>query len=251
MVGGCEAYLVTAIGLLLAMPGLALALVADRLEENPLVGFRIGYAYTSRRAWVRANRFAGAVFAFAGFASIAIGLAFGPIAQVVFLAVATPFLLIVMVAYASSIAEKTLLSEPSEKAEPLRVEGPDRPGLVASTVLVGFMACVLAGVRLVAEGLTAAGAVVVVSAAPSLYLAYLSLSRPEAYYQPWLSPEQVRTIATLAPIAYSVADLSVALFALGLEGVGAVFLTASIATVLWILVIVVGAYNRYRRRRRR
>jgi hypothetical protein len=175
------------------------------------------------------------------------GLAFGLMAQILFLAAATPLVLAAMVAYASSIAEKTLLGEPSGEAEPLRVEGPERPGIVASSVLVGFMACLFAGVKLAAEGLAAAGAVIALSAAPSLYLAYLSLSRPEAYYQPWLSPEQVRAIATLAPIAYGVADLSVALLAVGLAWAGVAALVALLATALWILVIVVKAYGKYRR----
>ncbi len=62
------------IGLIIAVTGLALALIAKRLPVNPFIGFRIGYTYASRRIWVKYNRLAGISFAIIGLITVILSL---------------------------------------------------------------------------------------------------------------------------------------------------------------------------------
>ena len=67
------------IGLIIAVTGLILALIAKRLPVNPFIGFRIGYTYASRRIWVKYNRLAGISFAIIGLITVILSLLAVPV----------------------------------------------------------------------------------------------------------------------------------------------------------------------------
>ena len=67
------------IGLIIAVAGLVLALIAKRLPVNPFIGFRIGYTYASRRIWVKYNRLAGISFAIIGLITVILSLLAVPV----------------------------------------------------------------------------------------------------------------------------------------------------------------------------
>ncbi len=62
------------IGLIIAVSGAIIALVAKRLPINPFIGFRIGYTYSSKKIWVKYNRYAGISFTIIGLVIMALSL---------------------------------------------------------------------------------------------------------------------------------------------------------------------------------
>lgn len=59
-------YTFWATSILLIGVGLIIYFIANRIPPNPFLGFRIGYAYVSRRVWVKLNRISGIVVALIG-----------------------------------------------------------------------------------------------------------------------------------------------------------------------------------------
>ncbi|BES81622.1 hypothetical protein PABY_11890 [Pyrodictium abyssi] len=246
---GCEAYQVVSAGLMLALPGLALALVADRLEQNPLIGFRVGYTFTSREAWVKANRVSGVVLAATGLAAMAVGLVWGFMACVIALVVLPLVALPLLVSYASRTAEKALIGEEQPLEPPAgELPRPRYPVLAAVVPILGLAACAMAAAGLLEEGMPAAAVVVGLEPFAALYLAYLSLARPEAYHQPWLEPGEVAWLATLVPVSAGLASMASAALVAGYAAAGAALLALSLAHALAAAWITMRAYTQRQRR---
>ena len=237
---GCEAYQAVSIGLLIALPGLAMAMVADRVPPNPLIGFRVGYAYTSRRAWVAANRAAGLGLAVLGLASALVGLAGGMVAEAVFLVAASVPLLAGLVAYAERVAERSLLSEPAPPGPPAAdIPGPRCPAAAAGAPLAALALGVLAAARLLSWGLPGAALALAASPLAAVYAAWLAFARPGVYYRPWLGPEGSSLLACLVPVSAGLVSAAPALAVLGLGWAGLLAGAAGLAAALaaaWVAV---------------
>jgi len=243
-VTGCEAYQAASLGLLVALPGLALAMVADRLPPNPFVGFRVGYAYTSRRAWVAANRAAGLGLAALGLAAAAVGLLAGVVAEAVFLMAASLPLLAALVSYAERAAERSLLSEPAPPGPPAQgLPGPRCPLAAAGVPLAALAAGVVAAARLLAGGAPAAAIAAASSPLVAVYAAWLSLARPGAYYRPWLGPRGSSLLACLVPVSAGLAALAAPLAVLVSAAAGAAAAAASLLAALAAAAVAVRGFR--------
>lgn len=241
---GCEAYQAASIGLLVALPGLAMAMVADRVPPNPLLGFRVGYAYTSRRAWAAANRAAGLGLAALGLASALVGLAGGVVAEALFLLVASLPLLAGLVAYAERVAERSLLSEPAPPGPPSSgIPGPRCPVAAAGVPLAALGLGVAAAARLIAEGLPLTALVVGSSPLVAVYTAWLAFTSPGAYYRPWLGPRGSSLLACLVPLSAGLATMAPGLAVLGPGWAGLLAAAAGLAVALAAATVAVRGFS--------
>jgi len=62
------------IGLIITVSGAIIAVIAEYLPINPFIGFRIGYTYSSKKIWIKYNRYAGISFAIIGLVIMALSL---------------------------------------------------------------------------------------------------------------------------------------------------------------------------------
>jgi len=117
--------------------GLAAALyfAAPKLPPNPIIGFRAGYAYISRRVWVRLTRISAVVFMCLGVVVATASLVLGDFAAAIILAAGAVAVLVVMMAYASRVAEVELFKLPSREHAGVGEIAPVQPTLVHVAVV--------------------------------------------------------------------------------------------------------------------
>ena len=94
-----ETLLSILIGLLQLLASLPLVLAANRIPPNPLIGFRVAYTMTTKKAWTRLNKLMGIVLASIGAIAIPIGVFVGIGAEAAFLAVADTLVVFVLTEY--------------------------------------------------------------------------------------------------------------------------------------------------------
>jgi len=233
------------IGLLQILASLPLALLADKIPPNPLMGFRVAYTMTTKRAWIRLNKLMGAVLASIGGIAIPIGILAGIGVEATFLAVADTLIVLALTEYSRIYAERELVREPGPlgQVEPVRGVGKTLEAIIASIALGTIPPAVIAAMDMWSEGLYAAAIIFLSLPVLPLYLAYLSLRRPEAYSYPWLSSREHRIIVVLSPV-------SVSLIVAGIEIIPAYFpsgmalLSIGAALVIVELWVVLRAYAR-------
>ena len=235
------------LGLVIAVPSLIMALLAERTEPNPIVGFRISYAMTSREVWVKVNRAAGLAFGVLGLVLIPIGIVFGVEAEVVVMAVSTVAITVALVELSKAMSERALLRRPPVEGEAEEVIAP--LGAHLKLLLVAALALNLAvsatALRYVwLQGLPYVALSLSIVPALSAYFTYLSVSRPEAYAYPWVGRRGVVALAVLIPLSMDLIGLSTSL---SISGWGSALLWISIllADVVVVVIVFVLLVRRY------
>ncbi len=241
---GAEAVLALIITLAQSVPAAFLLAVADRLEPNPLIGFRLAYTISSRRVWRRANRLAALLLLTVGVASLPIGLFAGPEWQATTLALADVVIVAALSEYSRRLLELEQIVEPAPEATPEPATG---IGAVDKALILAFLAVSLvieglACLSLYREGLPGAAAVLAAPAALSAYTAFLSLARPEAYERPWLRSGEVRFIAVVLPVALSLLAASTGLAVMGSAKLAVLLVAASLAAVVLVAAVSLKRY---------
>lgn len=196
--------------------GALLALLAGRIPANPIFGFRIGYAYASKKAWVKLNRVAGVCLCILGASLIPQHLLLGDAGTTVLLfGVEITILTAALILYGERVAETELISEaaPALPGEPIPVKGYGINPLAAALALLGAMILAYSATLLpsikggeVAIHFGASGepnGFMPASQLPTLYLAptfvgglallfmFLSVRKPESFYKPWLTEREI------------------------------------------------------------
>ncbi len=196
--------------------GALLALLAGRIPANPIFGFRIGYAYASKKAWVKLNRVAGVCLCILGASLIPQHLLLGDAGTTVLLfGVEITILTAALILYGERVAEAELISEaaPALPGEPIPVKGYGINPLAAALALLGAMILAYSATLLpsikggeVAIHFGASGepnGFMPASQLPTLYLAptfvgglallfmFLSVRKPESFYKPWLTEREI------------------------------------------------------------
>jgi len=204
------------VALVVLVSGALLALLAGRIPANPILGFRIGYAYVSKRAWVKLNRVAGACLCILGASLIPQYLLLGDAGTTVLLfGVELTALTAALILYGERVAEAELISEatPSIPGEPVPVRGYGINPLAAALMLLGvvilaYSVTLLPSIRGgdVAVHFGVSGepnGFMPASQLPTLYLApafigglallfmFLSVKKPESFYKPWLTEREI------------------------------------------------------------
>jgi len=133
-------------GVLLFVIGVLTYWLAPRVGPNPIFGVRIGYAYASRDAWDKTNRFGGALIALVGIgmAMVGLGLQSSNIAPRDGTGILTGAMLVAlllatgsMFAYARSVGQATSMAH---ELVPVRFHWAYLvPVLVTFTLLVAFI----------------------------------------------------------------------------------------------------------------
>ena len=199
--------------------GALLVLLAGRIPANPIFGFRIGYAYVSKRAWVKLNRVAGACLCILGASLIPQYLLLGDAGTTVLLfGVELTALTAALILYGERVAEAELISEavPSTPGKPVPVRGYGINPLAAALVILGVLILAYSATLLpsikggeVAVHFGASGepnGFMPASQLPTLYLApafvggltalfmFLSVRKPESFYKPWLTEREITVL---------------------------------------------------------
>lgn len=239
-----EAVLALIIALAQSAPAAFLLAVADRLEPNPLIGFRLAYTLSSRRVWRRANRLAALLLLAAGVASLPIGLFAGPGWQAAALALADIAIVAALSEYSRRLLELEQIVEPAPEAPPTPAA---EIGAVEKALILAFLAASLvveglACLSLYREGLPGAAVVLAAPAAISAYVAFLSLARPEAYERPWLRPGEVRFIVVALPVALSLLAASTGLAVTGPTKLAVLLMAVSLAVVALVAAVSLRRY---------
>ncbi len=215
--------------------GLATVLyfVAPKLPPNPIVGFRAGYAYVSRKVRVRLTRVSAVIFMCLGVVVATASLVLGDLAAAIILAVGAVAVLVVMIAYASRVAEVELFKLPGRERAGVGEVAPVRPtivhvAVVAASVIISTAYTLLNYGELPnimavhfkwgwqpdsylpkSEGVLTVLSFQAVTAAIALYTYYLGW-RPEALYKSWYSRSDFRKVTNTI---YTVVMLTAALSA--------------------------------------
>lgn len=214
-----DAVIVYFVALVVLASGAALALLAGRIPANPIFGFRIGYAYVSRRAWVKLNRVAGTCLCILGASLIPQYLLLGDAGLTVLLfGVELTALTAALILYGERVAEAELISEavPALPGEPVPVRGYGINPLAAALMLLGVLILAYSATLLpsikggeVAVHFGASGepnGFMPASQLPMLYLApafvgglallfmFLSVRKPESFYRPWLTEREITVL---------------------------------------------------------
>ncbi len=273
--------------LLIAVTGAALYLLAERLPMNPFVGFRIGYAYISRKLWVKLNKEAGLVLAVIGAFLMPASLILEPLASIMLLLALLVGATIVLVERASRLAEKELLSAPPREAAPGARITPVPPSIGHVAALVAAVVFTIGGLAAyypmlpdnVAVHFTWSG--VPDSYAPKASIPALVLTpflvllvltafffilgyrKPEAFYKPWLPWSMITrfvgilyTLLIAVLLVASFANLDLLYYNVyGYHLVPTpIFVTVSLTVTLgltaYLIAVLVKAYTRLRERYR-
>ncbi len=243
-----ETLLSILIGLLQLLASLPLVLAADKIPPNPLIGFRVAYTMTTRRAWTRLNKLMGIALASIGIIAILVGGLAGIGVEAAFLAIADTLAVIVLTEYSRVYAERESVKEPAPpgKAEPVSSVGKALQATIALVALGTVPLAIVIAMNIWSEGLYVAAIIFLSLPGLPLYLAYLSLRRPEAYAYPWLSSREHKAITVLFPV-------SVSLTVIGIEVIptcslmGIVLLGIGVVLAMLGLWIVLRASTRRRR----
>ncbi len=214
-----DAVIVYFVALVALTSGALLALLAGRVPANPILGFRVGYAYVSRRAWVKLNRVAGACLCVLGASLIPQYLLLGGAGLTVLLfGVELTALTAALILYGERVAEAELISEaaPALPGKPVPVRGYGINPLATALMLLGVLILAYSATLLPSIG---GGEVAVhfgvsgepngfmpASQLPTLYLApvfvgglallfmFLSVRKPESFYKPWLTEREITVL---------------------------------------------------------
>ncbi len=119
--------------------GLTLLLAANRLPPNPILGARIGYAYSSRAAWRSVNRLVAVALLLLGVVGLVVEYTAGGLPSLFIVLVSTPVLLLMASIYSERVAERAGLSE----------EGGGAGGLVEARLPRALTAPVLFGLAFI------------------------------------------------------------------------------------------------------
>ena len=235
-----ETLLGILIGLLQLLASLPLVLAADKIPPNPLIGFRVAYTMTTKRAWTRLNKLMGIVLASIGAMAIPVGGLAGIGAEAAFLAVADTLAVFALTEYSRIYAERESVKEPAPpgQAEPVSGVGKALQAAIALAALGTVPLAIVTATNMWSEGLYVAAIIFLTLPGLPLYLAYLSLRRPEAYAYPWLGIREHKAIAVLSPVSVSLTVIGIetipicSLIGIVLLGVGVVLAMLG----LWIML---------------
>jgi len=138
-------YTFWATSILLIGVGLIIYFIANRIPPNPFLGFRIGYAYVSRRVWVKLNRISGIVVALIGVLVLVESLFFGKVLALLLMPAQLVVATVILVECAERLAEKELINIPGGRETEIKPIQPFKPNilhiiipLVMLGVLVGY-----------------------------------------------------------------------------------------------------------------
>ncbi len=217
---GGDAVIVYFVALVMLASGTLLALLAGRIPANPIFGFRIGYAYVSRGAWVKLNRLAGACLSALGASLIPQYLLLGDAGLTVLLfGVELVALTAALILYGERVAEAELISEAVPEGlpgKPVPVRGYGINPLAAALMFLGVLVLAYSATLLPSiQGGEAAvhfgisgepNGFMPASQLPALYLApafvgglallfmLLSVKKPESFYKPWLTEREITVL---------------------------------------------------------
>jgi len=233
------------IGLSVALPGAVLAMVAESIPPNALVGFRVSYAMTSRRVWIHVNRTAGIALAVIGASAVPVGLIAGVIAEAVFLSLGVTASVIALVEYSRRLAELESLRTPPPEGPVVEV----RRRAATSAAMGAAATLAVSTLAAAAPRLAGVGPAYLVTAsslaALAVYLCYLASMRPESFQRPWLEPSEAELVAVLVGWGLALVSAGINLAPLNggpgeaslplvLAGLSATLAAASISTAAWL-----------------
>ena len=242
-----EALISILIGLLQLSASLPLVLAADKIPPNPLIGFRVAYTMTTRRAWTRLNKLMGIALASIGAIAIPIGGLAGIGAEAAFLAIADTLAAVVLTEYSRIYAERESVKEPAPpgQAEPVSSVGKALQATIALVALGTVPLAIATATNIWSEGLYVAAIIFLSLPGLPLYLAYLSLRRPEAYAYPWLSNREHKVITVLSPVSASLTVIGIEIIP-ACSLIGMVLLGIGIVLAMLGLWIILRASMRHR-----
>ena len=241
-----ETLLSILIGLLQLLASLPLVLAADKIPPNPLIGFRVAYTMTTKRAWTRLNKLMGIALASIGAIAMPIGVLAGTSAEAMFLAVADTSTVFALTEYSRIYAERESVKEPASLGQVEPVKGVERAlkVVIVLAALGTIPPTIIVAMNTWSEGLYEAAVILLTLPGLPLYLAYLSLKRPEAYAYPWLSSREHRAITVLSPVSASLTVAGIGTMLVHIL-IGIALLVVGIALAIAGLWIVLSASMRY------
>ncbi len=237
------------LGLVQALMALILLLISEKLDVNPLIGFRASYTMASKKIWKYFNKLAGKILLAIGVGAALIGLEYGVIAGTVFLLFSDIAATIALIEYSQLYAEKQLLTEPAVLApsRPIPKLGHKLRLLVASISIVSAVLTLVVVADLLSRGLLDTSLILVAFSCVSIYMAILSLQKPEVYAYPWLSDKEYEIVALITPSSLLVLLIGLDLATYGEESLGFIALLAATGLILFEAFVVIYAYARPRR----
>ncbi len=196
-------------GLAVAASGIVLYVLADKIPPNPFIGVRVGYAYVSKRAWVRVMKAGSALLTLLGIAAAMMSYPFGDLAALMGIGLGSVALTYFIIHYAEKVGEEESLRTPEVRREPLKEIPKVAPPLaalliVAGSAIISTLYVVINYPNLpaqvpthfgpnwkpdayspksVALGTVLADELIIIPLTAFIY--YLGWSKPEALYKPW------------------------------------------------------------------
>ncbi len=206
------------VSMITLVPGAVLLMFAGRLEYSPFAGLNPAYVTVSRRVAARINRLLGTILVLGSLASLGVGLMYGVTIQVSILVIHVITAFIAVTEYSRRLAEiESLVLPPEGEPRPVPSLGLYGKLLVLASSITS-LALAIASVR-VLYGLDAVGIGVVMVSINMLplYLAFLSIRRPEAYALPHLKESVVKVLIVSIPVSVSLIMASISLAILGAD----------------------------------
>ena len=232
---GADVVVIYFVALVTLVSGASLALLAGRIPVNPILGFRVGYAYVSKRAWVKLNRVAGACLCALGALLIPEYLLLGNAGiTVMIFGIEIVILTLALILYGERVAEAELISEALPEnvpSKPTPVKGYGINPLAAALVLLGVILLAYSVTLIpkvkgeeIASHFGFSGepnGFMPVSQLPTLYLApvfigclvllfmFLSIKKPESFYKPWLTEREITLLVHTLQVTFAAVFLVV------------------------------------------
>ncbi len=184
----------------------------------PFVGFRVGYAYVSKRIWKKYSYLSGGVLLALGALSYILGIAVSPLMGIIISSLSLIFLAVLLTFLAERDAEKEALRLGLEPKKVERKFSPIPLGLPAIVVAaIAFFTVLATSLYLYpmlpkvvpthftlngtpnaysskTEGVAGLLFGVGVLSGVAIFLGYLSIKKPEAYYRPYMKWESMKRL---------------------------------------------------------
>lgn len=201
-------WVTTSLSVALAITGFTLYFLASKIPPNPLVGFRAGYSYVSRRVWVRLNRVSALALIALAAVVFTLGCLYGSLAAALTSGIGSIVLVAALIPYAEAVAEKELIRSPAAGGRVTELKGlPPHPILVTLVVASALASLTYLAVTYPqlppeipthfniwlqpdsygpkSDGAAAAATGVIVAISLTLLIYVLGWRKVEALYKPW------------------------------------------------------------------
>ncbi|MCD6323862.1 MAG: DUF1648 domain-containing protein [Desulfurococcales archaeon] len=272
-----------AAGLGLVAAGALLYAFSGKLPPNPFVGVRIGYAYVSRKAWVKLVKVSSILVAALGAVSAALSLTVGDLPGLMSVGLGSVIITYFLIYYAERVGEEESLRTPAKQWEVLKEVPKIPPPAAALLIVIGTAVVSMLYVMVnypklpeqvpshfgpdwkpnayspksVAVGVTFTNELIILAVTALLY--YLGWRKPEALYKPWFDiSTYVKVVNTLyivlalVNMLVGIGSTTMIVYALN-NGMPSwliisfdVVLVALLLSVVYLIAVTVKAYRRVR-----